>query len=140
MKIITEEMISSQHHLPYYEGKCKNKHGHNWRIVVMIDGDLLEEGPHQGMVMDFVDIKKIIMTYDHVNLNELIVNPTAELIALKICEEIYVYGLKQGNIRSVLVRIYETPKSFVECTSEDYTWTIDKPQKVDEDVGDGSNP
>jgi len=78
--------IASAHFLRGYEGKCKNLHGHTWKIEVIITSDQLDS---IGMVTDFAVLKKqlreFLKTIDHVCLNDLAffkeVNPTAENIA-----------------------------------------------------------
>jgi len=44
------------HRLPWHEGKCKQIHGHSYKMIVEFDGELNEK----GMVVDFNDIKKMI--------------------------------------------------------------------------------
>ena len=78
--------ISSAHHLENYVGKCANVHGHNWRIIVYCKGDKLDE---RGILVDFVDIKKAVMHFDHKDLNMCLAdNPTAENFAKRIHEMI----------------------------------------------------
>jgi len=78
--------IASAHFLREYEGKCKNLHGHTWKIEVTIISDRLDD---IGMVADFTVLKKqlkeFLSTIDHVCLNDLSffkeVNPSTENIA-----------------------------------------------------------
>lgn len=51
------------HRIPNHKSKCKNPHGHRYKIEVTLEGDLIniEGGSSQGMVIDFSDIKKILM-------------------------------------------------------------------------------
>jgi len=111
MKLQTEITIAGAHHLPRYDGPCKNNHGHSWRIIVTLDG---KPDTKTGMMMDFKNIKQIINTLDHQNINDFVVNPTAENICLflldKIAKEI------DTNITSITCRIYESEKSYVEET------------------------
>src|SRR3954454_3026216 len=93
--------FESAHHLPLLpEGhKCKNLHGHNYRIDVVVYGRL----DPRGFVKDFADIDAEIMPLikrvDHRLLNEVegLENPTAEIIAawffqrIKGCESVRVY-------------------------------------------------
>lgn len=37
----SEASFDAAHFLKGYDGKCKNIHGHRWRIVVRISGDSL---------------------------------------------------------------------------------------------------
>lgn len=93
--------FESAHHLPLLpEGhKCKNVHGHNYRVEVIVSGAL----DARGFVMDFAEIDAEIMPLirklDHRLLNEVegLENPTAEIIAswllqrIKGCESVRVY-------------------------------------------------
>jgi queuosine biosynthesis protein QueD len=60
------------HHLPEYEGKCKNVHGHNSIVEVTFES-IAGYNPYPGMVIDFSEIKKyvqpIIDVLDHKYLN-----------------------------------------------------------------------
>ncbi len=83
--------IASAHFLRGYEGKCKNLHGHNWKVEVAILGQQLD---NVGMVADFAILKKklkdFLFNLDHVCLNDLEyfkqANPTSENIAKYIYE------------------------------------------------------
>jgi len=74
-------------HLPY-PSKCKNTHGHNWKIKVTCQCDESELDPNTDMVIDFTHIKKIAMEMDHQHLNDFVKRPTAENIAKHICLQI----------------------------------------------------
>ena len=118
MKIQTEVIISSAHKLPNYPFECKNIHGHNWKVEVIIEGLTGE----YDMVCDFKKIKEVLKKYDHVYLNDLIENPTAENLAYKFSKEIYELG-KYSNSRYnrfeyVTVRVYESEKSFANRESD----------------------
>lgn len=58
-KIFTFE---TAHILYGYDGKCKNLHGHSYKLFVTIKGVPIKDMNHQknGMVMDFSDLKKIV--------------------------------------------------------------------------------
>lgn len=93
--------FESAHHLPFLPDghKCKNVHGHNYRVEVIISGAL----DARGFVMDFAEIDAEIMPLirkvDHRLLNEVegLENPTAEIIAawflqrITSCESVRVY-------------------------------------------------
>ena len=54
----TEQSFDSAHFLADYVGKCRNIHGHRWRVIIEIQGDaLLESGEKRGMLVDFGDLK-----------------------------------------------------------------------------------
>lgn len=84
--------FAASHMLRGYEGKCKNLHGHTWKVEVVLAGDDLND---IGMVVDFALVKKqlrgFLETLDHVHLNDLPafkdVNPTSENIAKYIFEQ-----------------------------------------------------
>lgn len=86
-----------------YESKCKNLHGHNWIIKIYMQNESLD---HNGMVMDFTEIKrKIHSVLDHQYINDVInMNPTAENIARWIAdtlgEKCYKVSVQEseGNI------------------------------------------
>ncbi|WP_019002257.1 6-pyruvoyl trahydropterin synthase family protein [Succinimonas amylolytica] len=85
-KIKKRIIISAAHFLKLdYTSKCTGMHGHNWVIDVYLKSPALDRN---GMVMDFSEIKsKVKSVLDHKVLNEVIsVNPTAENIALWVCE------------------------------------------------------
>ncbi len=58
-KIFTFE---TAHVLYNYDGKCKNMHGHSYKLFVTVKGNPINDinNPKNGMVVDFGDIKKIV--------------------------------------------------------------------------------
>lgn len=53
-----ESSFDAAHFLKGYQGKCKNIHGHRWRVLAVICGEQLREGGSQaGMLTDFSDLK-----------------------------------------------------------------------------------
>lgn len=58
-KIFTFE---TAHVLYNYDGKCKNMHGHSYKLFVTVKGEPIDdmENVKNGMVVDFGDIKKIV--------------------------------------------------------------------------------
>lgn len=59
----TEASFDSAHFLSGYDGKCRNIHGHRWRIVAEISTHMLSQtGQERGMLIDFKDFKKILKT------------------------------------------------------------------------------
>ena len=72
--------FEASHSLPLHAGKCKNLHGHSYRLEVTIGSNQLNE---KGMVMDFGILTeivnlKIINKLDHQHLNQFYECPTAE--------------------------------------------------------------
>jgi len=86
MQLFKEFQIESAHHLPNVpaDHKCRRLHGHSFRILVKIEGDI---DPLSGWVMDFADISKafqpVFNALDHRYLNEIdgLENPTSENLA-----------------------------------------------------------
>ncbi len=123
----TEDSFDSAHFLARYNGKCRNIHGHRWRVVIEIAGENLDD----GMVVDFTDIKAALKSLTD-NLDHSLVmekdtlkpqtyeclvdegfrimimdfRPTAENFAKYFFDEIKNKGF---NIRAV--EVYETPNN-----------------------------
>ncbi len=52
-----EASFDAAHFLKGYNGKCKNLHGHRWRVVARIQGcKLQEDGSQRGMLVDFGEL------------------------------------------------------------------------------------
>lgn len=121
--------FAAGHHLPHHQGACKNQHGHNFKLEITVgkkikdllleDERLAEfEDSSKGMVMDFSQLKEIIKgevinLLDHKYLNDIIPNPTAELLILHIRgligQEIEKYGVKL-----IRIRLWESSTSYAE--------------------------
>ena len=55
----TENSFDAAHFLWGYDGKCRNLHGHRWRVTAEIGSEALEaEGQTRDMVVDFGDLKR----------------------------------------------------------------------------------
>lgn len=54
--------FESSHALLNYDGKCKNIHGHSYKLEVTVAGiPFTEKGhPKDGLLIDFSDLKKIV--------------------------------------------------------------------------------
>lgn len=122
-----EFTFDAAHHLHSYEGKCKNLHGHTYRVIFGISG--FTDG--RGLVIDFADIKEIWKSeieihLDHRYLNETLppMNTTAENMVVWIYEKMKEALSKDkwknaGNeLRVEFVRLYETPTSYAEAKRE----------------------
>lgn len=110
--------FDSAHFLPNYEGKCKNLHGHRFKLEIEVSGDVQEGGPCEGMIVDFGDLKSIvedciIKPFDHKLLNEVYEGiPTAENLVRFFAKRLAMnLPMRLALIR---VRLYETPTSFAE--------------------------
>lgn len=81
MKVGRVFYFDASHHLPEYCGACERVHGHTYKLEVVVEGEIQDD----GMVLDFGALKDIVSenvlnNLDHCNLNEVIKNPTAENI------------------------------------------------------------
>jgi 6-pyruvoyltetrahydropterin/6-carboxytetrahydropterin synthase len=113
MQIYKEFSFDSAHFLPNVpEGhKCKNMHGHTYRLKVVIEG---EPDQHFGWIMDFKELKDaltpVIDQLDHKVINDIkgLENATAENITIWIWNQI-------KPVLPLLSRIelYETPTTGV---------------------------
>ncbi len=136
--------FDAAHALWNYDGKCKNIHGHTFRLEVTLLGEPLQQPDHpkDGMVMDYGDLKKIVKEhiidrYDHhfiyndnsphqdldyarggfEALRPLPFQPTSELMLLE-----FVDILKQhlpDYVELFSVRLWETPTSYAEWVKTD---------------------
>ncbi|MGL4992289.1 MAG: 6-pyruvoyl trahydropterin synthase family protein [Sarcina sp.] len=89
-----EESFDSSHFLRGHKGKCKNLHGHRWRVKYRLKAEeLIKEGSSRAMIIDFGDIKKIIKAYfddfDHALIleDDIAGASEKELNFIKACEE-----------------------------------------------------
>ena len=103
--------FAASHFLTKYQGKCENLHGHNYKIIITIEGNLKDD----GMVIDFKIIKdivkeKVIDILDHTHLNDTIDNPSAENLAVWIWTKI------KDDLPLKNITIYETDN--YSCTYE----------------------
>ncbi|MEF2967003.1 6-carboxytetrahydropterin synthase QueD [Paenibacillus sp. M1] len=122
-----EFTFDAAHHLHAYDGKCKNLHGHTYKVVFGISG-IPDE---RGITVDFGTIKQIwkdeIEPYlDHRYLNETLppMNTTAENMVVWLYEKMEA-AIASERLRSSLqggrmefVRLYETPTSYAEARRE----------------------
>ncbi|MDR3625364.1 MAG: 6-carboxytetrahydropterin synthase [Ignavibacteriaceae bacterium] len=132
MRIAKEFNWEMGHRLPEHFGKCKNIHGHSYKMLVEIEGDVLEN----GMVMDYYHLRDvidpIIERMDHaflvykedtsvieflerMNSKRVVVDfqSTVENITRYFLDEIKKTKLP-SNIRKVKVRVCETPDDYAE--------------------------
>lgn len=120
-RIATEYEFCSAHSLPFVPDthKCKRVHGHNYKLVVGVEGSLIPQ-PQKfaGMVIDFFDldeiVKPLVFKVDHFNLNDIpgLENPTAENIAYWFAARIK----EKLDELPITVRVYETPECWAEVT------------------------
>ncbi len=110
-----EYTFAAAHRLPRHPGKCKNMHGHNYKMQVVLRG---EPDADQGLVIDFGDIDKIVQERvlalcDHKTFNDLLENPTAENIASWLWSRLAREGEFAGLPGLFEVRLWEIPTACV---------------------------
>lgn len=144
IRVTKQFNFESAHALWNYNGKCKNIHGHTYKLFVTVKGNTIEDknSPKLGMVIDFGDLKQIVKTkivdvYDHaVILNEEAnykafsdikqmfdrfiltdYQPTCENMVVEFAQIIK----KELPTHIILhsVRLFETETSYAEWFSED---------------------
>lgn len=111
MFLTKDFQFEASHFLTQYHGKCENLHGHSYKLRVMIDGKV----DTNGMVLDFVILKKIVKErvidkLDHSHLNDLLLNPSAENLALWIWEQLKDFD---ASVRLHEIQLWETQDSSV---------------------------
>jgi|SRR5690554_138259 len=133
------------HALYGYDGKCRNVHGHSYKLSVTVIGSPIEDKSNvkYGMVIDFGDLKKIVQeeivaVFDHATVfnkntphlelakeldkrghNVLLVayQPTSEMMVLDFAEKIK--NRLPSNIKLHSLRLQETDSSFAEWFASD---------------------
>jgi len=137
MKIAKEFRWEMGHRLPNHKGLCRNMHGHSYKMIVELEGEILQN----GMIIDFYDlgliIKPIIEKFDHsfmVNCKDKLLLDFLKKSKLKkvvvdyiatvenICNDflnLISFRIKKNgikNIKIITVKIFETPNSFAEMS------------------------
>jgi 6-pyruvoyltetrahydropterin/6-carboxytetrahydropterin synthase len=105
-----EFQFNAAHRLPYYQGPCFHTHGHNYKLLVFVEGPV---DPATGLSIDFVKVKEIVRDrvladIDHNDLNRVLDNPTAENVVTWMWGRLspHLPGLKE-------MQLYETDDSAV---------------------------
>lgn len=139
MKISKEFRWEMGHRIPGHEGLCKNVHGHSYRMILEITGDISDN----GMIIDFYDlgliVKPVIESLDHSflcqntdlplinflkenNMKYVVTDfqSTVENICIYLAEIITgkIDKEKYPNIKRISVKIFETPNSYAEFSAE----------------------
>jgi len=104
--------FEAAHSLAWHPGKCRNLHGHSYRLDVSVEGPL----DSNGVVLDFDTLKALVQTqvidvWDHRNLNDVLDNPTAERLAQQAWELLAGAGLELAALR-----LWETADSWVDLS------------------------
>ena len=138
----SEIQFDMAHYLSGYVGKCKNIHGHRYRLVVKVSSQTLHEsGQLRGMVDDFSEVKAVLKEVHDLFDHKLVIEeneegkrvveklnvsgkvfeilfvpyrPTAEEMSRHIFNEI-----KKRGVRVTEVELFETPTNSCIYTEED---------------------
>lgn len=72
IRITKQFSFETGHALYGYDGKCRNVHGHSYKLRVTVIGEPIADASNVkfGMVIDFTDLKKIVLeevvdVFDH---------------------------------------------------------------------------
>jgi 6-pyruvoyltetrahydropterin/6-carboxytetrahydropterin synthase len=145
IRITKQFTFETAHALYGYDGKCRNVHGHSYKLSVTVIGQPITDPNHvkYGMVIDFSDLKKIVNQeivdqFDHATVfnkntphielaNELIqrehhvilvdYQPTTENMIVDFAEKIALRLPKDVVLHSL--KLQETESSFTEWFASD---------------------
>ncbi|MFB9056694.1 6-pyruvoyl tetrahydropterin synthase family protein [Mariniflexile ostreae] len=147
IRITKKFSFEAGHALYGYDGKCKNVHGHSYKLSVTVIGNPITDQANvkYGMVIDFGDLKKIVkeevvMVFDHATVfnkntphvelanelekrghNVLLVDyqPTSEMMVLDFAKKIK--ARLPENIQLHSLKLQETDSSFAQWFASDNT-------------------
>ena len=145
IRITKQFSFETGHALYGYDGKCKNVHGHSYKLSVTVIGTPITDRSNVkfGMVIDFTDLKKIVKeeivdqfdhatvfneTTPHVELAEelkkrghhvILVDyqPTSENMVIDFAERIK--SRLPDGIKLFALKLQETESSFAEWFASD---------------------
>jgi 6-pyruvoyltetrahydropterin/6-carboxytetrahydropterin synthase len=65
MQITRRLEFDAGHRIPDHQSQCRHLHGHRYALEITLAGDIIEADglPHNGMVMDFSEVKAIAMRH-----------------------------------------------------------------------------
>jgi 6-pyruvoyltetrahydropterin/6-carboxytetrahydropterin synthase len=145
IRITKQFTFEAGHALYGYDGKCKNLHGHSYKLFVTVIGSPIADPKNvkYGMVLDFGDLKKIVNeeivdVFDHATVfnkntphlelaNELIkrehhvlltdYQPTTEMMVIDFADKLKMRLPK--TIKLYSIKLQETDSSFAEWYASD---------------------
>ncbi|MFD1062678.1 6-pyruvoyl tetrahydropterin synthase family protein [Winogradskyella litorisediminis] len=145
IRITKQFSFETGHALYGYDGKCKNVHGHSYRLDVTVIGTPISDNTNVkfGMVIDFGDLKRIVKAeivdvFDHATVfnkntphvelakelqdrghNVLLVDyqPTSEMMVIDFAEKIKKHLPETIKLHSL--KLQETATSFAEWFASD---------------------
>lgn len=145
IRITKQFSFETGHALYGYDGKCKNVHGHSYKLNVTVIGTPITDTSHVklGMVIDFGDLKKIVKeevenVFDHATVfnkntphvelakelkdrghNVILVDyqPTSENMVIDFAKKIK--ARLPSTIKLFSLKLQETETSFAEWFASD---------------------
>ena len=145
IRITKQFSFETGHALYGYDGKCRNVHGHSYKLSVTVIGTPISDNNNVkfGMVIDFGDLKKIVKSeivdvFDHATVfnkntphvelakelqkrdhNVILVDyqPTSEMMVIDFAEKIK--SRLPENIQLFSLKLQETETSFAEWFASD---------------------
>jgi 6-pyruvoyltetrahydropterin/6-carboxytetrahydropterin synthase len=145
IRITKQFSFETGHALYGYDGKCKNVHGHSYKLSVTVIGNPITDKANvkYGMVIDFGDLKKIVKSeivdiFDHATVfnkntphielakelesrdhNVILVEyqPTSENMVVDFAEKIN--SRLPGHVKLHSLKLQETETSFAEWYASD---------------------
>lgn len=145
IRITKQFNFETAHALYGYDGKCKNIHGHSYKLSVTVIGTPISDTNHvkYGMVIDFGDLKKIVASeivnkFDHATVfnkntphielakelekrdhNVILVDyqPTSEMMLVDFAEKIN--NRLPENVKLHSLKLQETGTSNAEWYASD---------------------
>lgn len=115
-ELTIERDFSAAHLMRGYPGPCARLHGHNYRVLLSVEGEKLDDG---GMLVDFAELRRdfdeILAELDHRNLTEIppfdAINPSSENLARYLFDR--AREVVGDRVRVSQVTIYESATSSV---------------------------
>lgn len=141
VKVSKEIQFDAGHRVPNHRSKCRNPHGHRYRVIVSCIGSIVEEAgaSDEGMLIDFSDLKILMTNLIHDPLDHGFIVweqdqtllaalfggavnwkiiafpyiPTAENIAIWCWEQLDppIKDYFRGNLTLSSIEVWETPTS-----------------------------
>jgi 6-pyruvoyltetrahydropterin/6-carboxytetrahydropterin synthase len=111
IRITKEFRFEMAHALYGYDGKCRNIHGHSYKLSVTVIGtpSVKSSDPKKGMVIDFGDLKKIVAKeiiekFDHALLLSAAIPEKNKISARSLSDKI-VFTPYQPTCENILIDI-----------------------------------
>ena len=122
MQVRKQYKFEAAHFLPRHEGKCKNLHGHSWKVDVEILGRLNKQ---TGFVFDFDQldewVEPLIDRFDHKLLNCFLRYPSSENLAIHFAHELRanIPFEDSDNVERYVIKVSETEKTWASFDTAD---------------------